>query len=38
MQDQATKAASADFVISVLKAPRDLVWQCFTDPERMKQW
>jgi uncharacterized protein YndB with AHSA1/START domain len=39
MQDQATNAASKDFVISrVLKAPRDLVWQCFTDPERMKQW
>ena len=35
MPEQATK----DFVISrVLNAPRDLVWQCFTDPERMKQW
>jgi uncharacterized protein YndB with AHSA1/START domain len=30
---------SADFVISrVLDAPRELVWKCFTDPERMKQW
>jgi uncharacterized protein YndB with AHSA1/START domain len=39
MQDQATKTASKDFVISrVFDAPRDLVWQCFTQPERMKQW
>ena len=22
----------------VFDAPRDLLWQCFTDPERMKQW
>jgi uncharacterized protein YndB with AHSA1/START domain len=30
---------SSDFVISRdLDAPRDLVWKCFTDPERMKQW
>jgi uncharacterized protein YndB with AHSA1/START domain len=36
MQD---KTMSKDFVISrVLDAPRDLVWQCFTQPERMKQW
>jgi uncharacterized protein YndB with AHSA1/START domain len=28
-----------DFVISrVFDAPRDLVWQCFTNPERMKEW
>ena len=28
-----------DFVISrTLDAPRDLVWKCFIDPERMKQW
>ena len=28
-----------DFVISrMFDAPRDLVWKCFTDPERMKQW
>lgn len=27
------------FVISrVLDAPRDLVWECFTRPERMKEW
>jgi uncharacterized protein YndB with AHSA1/START domain len=33
------KTTSKDFVISrVLDAPRDLVWQCFTQPERMKQW
>lgn len=38
MSDQAT-TVSKDFVISrVLDAPRDLVWQCFTQPERMKQW
>jgi len=31
--------ADKDFVIArVLNAPRDLVWKCFTDPERMKQW
>jgi uncharacterized protein YndB with AHSA1/START domain len=30
---------AGDFVISrVLDAPRDLVWKCFTDPERMKHW
>ena len=28
-----------DFTISRLfDAPRDLLWQCFTDPERMKHW
>jgi uncharacterized protein YndB with AHSA1/START domain len=33
------EAKSADFVISrVLDAPRDLVWQCFTDSEHMKEW
>ncbi|HTV37987.1 MAG TPA: SRPBCC domain-containing protein [Xanthobacteraceae bacterium] len=32
-----TKAT--DFVISrVFDAPRDLVWKCFTEPERMKEW
>jgi uncharacterized protein YndB with AHSA1/START domain len=32
-------ADNNDFVISrVFDAPRDLVWKCFTDPERMKQW
>ena len=35
--DPATK--SPDFVISrVLDAPRELVWQAFTEPERMKEW
>jgi uncharacterized protein YndB with AHSA1/START domain len=30
---------SADFVISrVFDAPRDLVWKCFAEPERMKEW
>jgi uncharacterized protein YndB with AHSA1/START domain len=30
---------SKDFVISrVFDAPRDLLWQCFTKPERMKEW
>jgi uncharacterized protein YndB with AHSA1/START domain len=30
---------SKDFVISrVLAAPRDLVWKCFTDADRMKHW
>ena len=35
----ATTTTSPDFVISrVFDAPRDLLWKCFTDPERMKQW
>ena len=30
---------STDFVISrVFDAPRELVWQAFTDPEHMKHW
>jgi uncharacterized protein YndB with AHSA1/START domain len=30
---------SKDFVMSrVFDAPRALLWQCFTDPDRMKQW
>jgi uncharacterized protein YndB with AHSA1/START domain len=34
-----TEAQSKDFTMSrVFDAPRDLLWQCFTDPERMKQW
>ena len=29
----------AKFVMSrVFDAPRDLLWKCFTDPERMKHW
>ena len=32
-------ASSKDFVISrVFDAPRDLLWKCFTEPERMQQW
>ena len=28
-----------DFVMSrVFDVPRDLLWKCFTEPERMKQW
>jgi uncharacterized protein YndB with AHSA1/START domain len=35
----APKTASKDFVISrVFNAPRELVWECFTKPERMKEW
>jgi uncharacterized protein YndB with AHSA1/START domain len=35
----ATEANSADFVVSrVFDAPRELVWECFTDPEHMKEW
>jgi uncharacterized protein YndB with AHSA1/START domain len=34
-----TATQTKDFVISrVFDAPRDLIWKCFTDPERMKQW
>ncbi len=34
-----TKTASKEFVISrVFDAPRELVWKCFTEPERMAQW
>ena len=39
MPAHATTTPSKDFVISrVFDAPRDLLWQCFTDPERMRQW
>ena len=35
----ATETKSADFVISrVFDAPRQLLWECFTRPERMKEW
>jgi uncharacterized protein YndB with AHSA1/START domain len=35
----AATEASAEFVISrVFEVPRDLVWRCFTEPERMKRW
>jgi uncharacterized protein YndB with AHSA1/START domain len=31
--------AGSEFVISrVFGAPRALLWQCFTEPEHMKQW
>jgi uncharacterized protein YndB with AHSA1/START domain len=34
-----TEPKSADFVISrAFDAPRELVWKCFTEPERMKEW
>jgi uncharacterized protein YndB with AHSA1/START domain len=34
-----TKTKSADFVISrVFSAPRELLWKCFTEPQRMKEW
>jgi uncharacterized protein YndB with AHSA1/START domain len=37
--NQAAAIASKPFVISrVFDAPRDLVWKCFTEPERMKEW
>lgn len=30
---------STDFVISrTFNAPRELIWECFTKPERMKEW
>ena len=35
----AAEAKNADFVISrAFDAPRELVWQAFADPERMKHW
>jgi uncharacterized protein YndB with AHSA1/START domain len=35
----ATTAKSPDFVIArVFDAPRELVWKCFTEGERMKEW
>jgi uncharacterized protein YndB with AHSA1/START domain len=34
-----TDTKSVDFVTSrVFDAPRDLVWQSFTEPERMQEW
>jgi uncharacterized protein YndB with AHSA1/START domain len=33
------KAKTNDFVISrVFEAPRELLWQCFPEPEHMRQW
>ncbi len=35
----AAQTANKEFVISrVFDAPRDVLWKCFTDPERMKHW
>jgi len=34
-----TQSKARDFVITrVFAAPADLVWKCFTEPERMKEW
>lgn len=39
MNENTVNSQSPDFVISrVLDAPRDRVWQCFTQPERMQEW
>jgi uncharacterized protein YndB with AHSA1/START domain len=39
MSTTATATKSADFVISrVFNVSRELLWKCFTEPERMKQW
>ena len=38
-QGGTAEPASKPFVISrTFDVPRDLLWRCFTDPERMKQW
>jgi uncharacterized protein YndB with AHSA1/START domain len=35
----ATKSAKQELVITrIFDAPRELVWQAWTEPERMKQW
>jgi uncharacterized protein YndB with AHSA1/START domain len=35
----AAKAADQEFIITrVFDAPRELVWQAFTEPERMRRW
>ena len=39
MPAQAADTSPQTFVISrVFDAPRDLLWACFIDPERMKHW
>jgi uncharacterized protein YndB with AHSA1/START domain len=39
MTSTATATKSADFVISrVFNVSREVLWKCFTEPERMKQW
>lgn len=38
-QAATTTKASPDFVLSrVFDAPRELVWKCFTEPERLAKW
>jgi uncharacterized protein YndB with AHSA1/START domain len=38
-QPSSTTDQGGGFVLSrVFDAPRELVWRCFTDPERMKHW
>jgi uncharacterized protein YndB with AHSA1/START domain len=37
--EERTTTMAGDFVMSrVFDAPRELMWKCFTEPERMKQW
>ena len=39
MTATATATKSAEFVMSrVFDVPRELLWECFTEPERMKAW
>jgi uncharacterized protein YndB with AHSA1/START domain len=39
MTTTATATKSSDFVISrVFDVSREMLWKCFTEPERMKQW
>ncbi|MEA2976673.1 MAG: hypothetical protein QOF19_2193 [Alphaproteobacteria bacterium] len=39
MTPNKSETAGTDFVISrVFDAPRQLLWECFTNPERMKHW
>jgi uncharacterized protein YndB with AHSA1/START domain len=34
-----TGDVTKDFVLTrIFDAPRELMWKCFTEPERMKQW
>lgn len=34
-----TTATKSDFIVTrVFDAPREKVWRCFTEPERMKEW
>jgi uncharacterized protein YndB with AHSA1/START domain len=38
-EGKTTETKAADFVMTrVFDAPRNLVWACFTEPERMKAW